>query len=651
MNNTNTSVNNENTLSKIKTPSVFYLISALIVVLIICLFLILFDVNLSFSTPSKSHQEMISEIFIILFFSLLLVGICVLFLPNLKEFKSLFEQIGNVTYVILYTIFAILFYTMMSPDILNNYSYIINPAMIGLGGLSFYRASSDNYIEKFNINYERIKMLILLFCVITLMITFYNINPGGAASKFFGYSLLLTIIISVFAFLYVIILMTVGSEDNKQAKNLLSNYSSFGSYGSILFIMFLIFITAYISYNKESFFGNKEKAAGVIIMVLVICIFWTIALGANLFSDVSNNMADINKMDLFKKSLLLLFGLVISGLLIFWITYNIENLSGNSSTVSFILNLLLVAVVLGLIYKTINVKLPSGNTNKNAFFTLILNILLYIPCVVSGIFDWFGKIAVGQNNSTEVGSFMMLIFAIILIIAYFKTPSIFNYIGTQGGEQLVNKPVYTDTQYNLGSYIDLNGSDKYDYQYAISSWIYIDSAPPNTNPNYTKFTSILNFGNKPNVLYNPSKRTFMITMQQKDLKNLTKNKLIDFDDEGNRIIYVNKDFLLQKWNNLIINYNGGTLDIFLNGELVKSSIEVVPYYSFDNLTIGENDGINGGICNVVYFRKPLTSANIYYLYNTVKNRTPPLLNDSNETILVKNIDTLSSSTNTVVNNT
>ena len=93
--------------------------------------------------------------------------------------------------------------------------------------------------------------------------------------------------------------------------------------------------------------------------------------------------------------------------------------------------------------------------------------------------------------------------------------------------------------------------------------------------------------------------------------------------------------VLQNWNKLIINYNGGTLDIFLNGELVKSSIEVVPYYTFENLTIGENNGIKGGICNVVYFRHALTSQNIYYIYNTVKDITPPILNDSNQTILVK----------------
>jgi hypothetical protein len=223
----------------------------------------------------------------------------------------------------------------------------------------------------------------------------------------------------------------------------------------------------------------------------------------------------------------------------------------------------------------------------------------------------------------------------MLILAYFKGPVALNYVSTQGGKQLVNRPVFTDTQYNLGGYQHLTGSEEFDYQYAISAWVFIHVAGPNMNPNYNKYTSLLNFGNKPNVLYNAEKNTLMVTMQQKNLKNITKNKLIDFDDEGNRIIYINKNILLQKWNNVIINYTGGTLDIFLNGELVSSTVEVIPYYTFDNLSTGENNGVKGGICNVVYFRQALTAQNIYYLYNTVKDRTPPLLNDSNETILVK----------------
>jgi hypothetical protein len=202
--------------------------------------------------------------------------------------------------------------------------------------------------------------------------------------------------------------------------------------------------------------------------------------------------------------------------------------------------------------------------------------------------------------------------------------------------------------YSLGTYQELNGSDTFDYQYAISFWVFLDSAAPNTSASYSKYTSLLNFGNKPNVLYNGETHTLMVTMQQKDLKKINKNHLIDFDENGNRILYKNENMLLQKWNNIIINYSGGVLDIFLNGELVKSDKNVVPYYNYDNLTIGEDQGIKGGICNVVYFNKPLTSSNIYYLYNMVKTKTPPVLNESNKTIVRQNLETVSESSKTVI---
>jgi hypothetical protein len=129
---------------------------------------------------------------------------------------------------------------------------------------------------------------------------------------------------------------------------------------------------------------------------------------------------------------------------------------------------------------------------------------------------------------------------------------------------------------------------------------------------------------------------------------VTKNKLIDFDENGNRIIYKNSDFLLQKWNNIIINYSGGVLDIFLNGELVKSDIGVVPYMTYDNLTIGEDNGIKGGICNVIYFKRALNSSNIYYLYNMVKDRSPPVLNDSNTTITKQDINKIGTSAQSII---
>ena len=50
------------------------------------------------------------------------------------------------------------------------------------------------------------------------------------------------------------------------------------------------------------------------------------------------------------------------------------------------------------------------------------------------------------------------------------------------------------------------------------------------------------------------------------------------------------------------------------------------------------DTHKGGFCNVIYFKQALNSSNIYYLYNMVKGRTPPVLNDSNTKITKENIN-------------
>lgn len=633
----------ENILKKFKyennfSNSIKYSIF-LIAFLVLLLFYILFKVKFKASgNIHKNSQTAIKDTFIIVFFGMLIVSICILLLPNFKNLRELFNQISNVTYVIIYTMFLILFFSLTPKNILNDYAHILTPITIFIGFVMFYKSFQQNYVDKFDVNYERIKMMILFFCLFTIYIIYYNTDPGGYIQKTFGYSLLLTIIISVFVFIYLIFILTLPDiqkdikiGDNRS--NFLENFTPFMKYNSIAFIIFIIIVTITISTYPGGFFNDKAVSTFSMALLLSIVILWSILLGSNLFSDAINS----SDTTIIKRSMLVLLWIIILSLVIFWLVYNIDNLTNGIGIFKFILNLLLILVMFGLIYKTINVKLPLGNTKKNAFFSLITNILLYIPCLVGDFFDWIGKIIAGEQNASEAGTFMMLIISICLLVIYFTLPSVFNRFYLQGGKQLVNKPIYTDTQYSLGSYINLNdGNEDFNYQYSLSCWVFIDSVAPNTNPNYNKYTSLLNFGNKPNVLYNGKTHTLMITMEQKNLKDQTKNKLIDFDENGNRIIYTNNNFLLQKWNNIIINYNGGTMDIFLNGELVKSSIEVVPYYTYDNLVIGENDGIKGGICNIVYFKRALNSPEIYLLYNLVKNNTPPVLSNSNETIMVNN---------------
>jgi len=639
-------ISSYNMLPVFQTSKGQILLSFVILISIIGLFMIIYDVKIPSNIPSldKSKEQVTYNILIIVFVLFLVIGICVKLLPDSYKIADFFYQIKWVIVIMMYTIGLILFFRLTPNDIINKYSVVILIVAAIIGLILFYKGFTTNYIPEFNVNYERIKSVLLLFFFIIIVILFYTFNPGGYITEYFGPSLIFTVLLVIFGLLYVIILLIVPDKIGVGATNFLSNFTGFSVYSSILFLLFLIIITVIITTYPGGFF-NKSNSTGVLSLLIVIIFLWVILIGANLNLD----NVQLGNTNYYVKALLFLFGMTISALFIFWIVYNIENLTGKLGVTNFILNILIVLIVLTLIYRTMNVQIPDHNTNakKNAFFDVIINLLFYIPCLFSGAIDFVlqsGSLQTGPSYFTrEKSSFIMLFIAILLVIFYFSFPFLYNKLNLQGGKLLVNKPVNTNKENSLATYEELNGSDTFDYQYAISSWIYINSDAPNTKEAYNKYTSLINFGGKPNVLYNGKTNSLMVTMEQKDLQKTTSNKLTEFDDNGNRILYVNHNMLLQKWNNIIINYSGGILDIFLNGELVKSDIGVVPYYTLDNLKIGEDNGINGGICNVVYFNKALTALNIYFLYNMIKDKKLPVTKESNITIMKTDFKTTGSS--------
>jgi hypothetical protein len=167
--------------------------------------------------------------------------------------------------------------------------------------------------------------------------------------------------------------------------------------------------------------------------------------------------------------------------------------------------------------------------------------------------------------------------------------------------------------------------DHFAYRYSLSSWIFLDAKPPNTNLNYNKFVSLLNYGNKPNIMYRAATNTLRIIVSYKNLKEATEieREDIQVDEHGNRVVLEYKEIPLQKWNNIIINNTGGTLDIFINGELVGTANNIVPYMNYDSLTCGTKDGVDGKICSVVYYKHPLNKDEIAIVYESSKEKDPP----------------------------
>ena len=364
----------------------------------------------------------------------------------------------------------------------------------------------------------------------------------------------------------------------------------------------------------------------------------------------------------------ILFSFIISACIIVLLLYLLDMLSSTQTVgniISFIINFLILFVMLSIIYKV----LTLSAIGKFPLTRIILYSIFYIPCLFVNLVEMI----INEYNKTTKPIVILLVIEIILIILYFVYPSIIKYVYLQGGKQIVNKPLPLDTEYKLATYQTLNNSDKYNYKYALSFWVFIDSMSPSTNASYSSYTNILSYGDNPSIKYNGLTNTLLITVtadinkpisvvdithkledaltsatdeqidkiQTQIKKTISKVKhvpiITELDDSGKRIVYLQKNVLLQKWNNIILNFNGGTLDIFFNGKLVKSVIEVVPYITYDTLISGSDKGISGGIANVMYFDKPLDVFKINNLYNSMKDKDPPALSNNNKTIITENI--------------
>ena len=67
------------------------------------------------------------------------------------------------------------------------------------------------------------------------------------------------------------------------------------------------------------------------------------------------------------------------------------------------------------------------------------------------------------------------------------------------------------------------------------------------------------------------------------------------------------------------------MDVFLNGVLVGSKPNIAPYMDYEDVIVGQDKGLEGGICNVVYYDRILASSEIAIEYKLLQGSTIPLV--------------------------
>ena len=639
----------ENVANQTKSGPLLLVSCAVVLLLLIFILRLLYNKGqlFTYSALNQSQSSVVNEILLSLSIVFAVFFILVLFFPSMKEMSGFLTGISSSFICILYTFFLLYCFYTIPTTTMTTYASTLVPFFLFLttfifGGslLSTFLSSSKNKSPM----YDQINTMILFFCFLVTGILFYAVDPGNYISSHFSSLYLISLLIGIFGFVYLLILFIVPSENSfttttslkSMFQSITLNVPLVG--GIAAFLLFSILIIVGITQFPGGFFSEANLWPSLTITLLLSLVFSILSIFA-IYRFSSESITNDAKMGLFKTSLLTVFTIVISALVITWLVYVIEGLTGSSGTMSFLLNLFLVIILLAFIYKSLNPGLPQqGNPKRDNFGSLLFKILFYIPCLFSNGLDRLIFLFTDKNSVDQISSIVLILVFILLFYLLTNIPKsiaaspLFNS-NARNQSVLLTNPVPLNSLTTIGSYEELNkysppppdSLQQHNYQYAISFWFYIE-AEPNQSA-YNEYKSIMNYGNKPDVLYRAADNSLLVTMERNgwrenmdqsnkkqkttDASNnpLVLKKIDEYDNDGiyknSLILYRREKIQLQKWNHIVLNYANGTMDIFYNDELVKTAIGLVPYMSLDSLTVGSDNGVQGNIRDVIYLREPL----------------------------------------------
>ena len=232
-----------------------------------------------------------------------------------------------------------------------------------------------------------------------------------------------------------------------------------------------------------------------------------------------------------------------------------------------------------------------------------------------------------SNSLVAQVAFLLLVLFVFIILLRLGI-SILGYVFTSGNPKLIDGMVDAkqlivipqDPSFKGSVTVNRSVNENEGIEFTWSVWIYIDDLTYNTgryrcvfykgndyskNPNNPDAKG-LNFpNNAPGVYIAPNSNSLIIMMN-------TFNVI-------NEEIQIN-DIPLNKWVNLIIRCQNNTLDIYMNGTIVKSHhLHGVPKQNYGDVYVAPNGGFSGYISNLWYYDYALGTSEISKIANKGAN--------------------------------
>jgi len=305
-----------------------------------------------------------------------------------------------------------------------------------------------------------------------------------------------------------------------------------------------------------------------------------------------NYLKIFGPIGLFLLWILLIFGLIAG--LVYFITSTPAPLNLLINVITFATIILLITYL----WKVADKPSFKDYFKYNTLLGFIYLSIKFIPCKIIDFIDWLKN----QYKITSKTDFIILLITLTLAITRIIIPILWNWLRNKIWSQniLLNGSVALQNSKKIGIFQGIDPSkvkhdNCFNYNYSISFKIWINPQGEWTNFKYNSQANILNFGDVLLVTWNKEKMQFIAYTTSETNIN---TKLVVYS------IPISS-YPLQRWNDFVINYNGGTLDIFMNGSLESSTPNITPIMGYHSVTVGENDGIYGGIKEVIYYNKML----------------------------------------------
>lgn len=610
-------------IQQITSPNIF---SKWVIIIFSVLSLILFltVINKILAFVEIDYKKNSESIDVKGYYKLLLVFLLaspVLLYSIFSSFDEIFKFIKYNYDVILILINIILFpiiYNNIYKPLLNKYIYIVITVHLFIF-LYFFYIKSSRYIFfgnnplnnglTYNLLYERIKYIVLFFLLLLFITIIYILdkdNRSGYIKNLHLISLFMGLIL-----IYLFITLDLKFETTfklfkeiyyDKCSEVITDRLNLKKNNILLLCIMAVFIISFITifYGIITFPGgflNDEiNSPYIVIMLSLYFLIWFLFIIIKIFPKMLT--IPISPDSLYTKNRLVRAYITLVSFIITFITLSyglkfINSVTTNNNILSSFINVFLIfiiyIIVRNFIFSQPKKKIQQPNiiniltSNFNSFLSLItldnLKQLIKSPTAISAI----------------VISTIILPYILYSLI---KKPTNLN----QKSVILLDIETPLNKNTTLATYSKLI-KDKIpnNYTYAISCWVYINSVPKYNNIQHT----IISYGDNPILKFDTLNNTLLVSLQP-------------YNSGQSNTQMVIKKFPLQKWNNIVINYTPGYLDIFINTKLVFTIKENLIYLETSSLYVGHDNGINGVVNDIEYFTSTLNKNEINSIYKTSK---------------------------------